>query len=47
VLKILDAITIKGDEINMTSQLIFPGGFTFFPVQTTGSRVDIEAPPGH
>jgi len=47
VLKILDAITINGDQMEVTSELIFPGGFTFFPVQTTGSRVTIEAPPGH
>jgi hypothetical protein len=53
VLKILDAITIDGDQINMNSQLIFPpaicGGCSdaSFSLQTTGSRVAIEAPPGH
>jgi hypothetical protein len=52
VLKIVDAITINGDQINMNSQLIFPaalcGGCDPFSLPTTGSRVAIEAPPaGH
>ena len=47
VLKIVDVITIKGEQINVVSQLTFPGGFIFFPVQTTGSRVTIEAPTGN
>jgi hypothetical protein len=52
VLKIVDAITINGDQINMNSQLIFPaalcGGCDPLSLPTTGSRVAIEAPPaGH
>ena len=52
VLKILDAITINGDRIDMNSQLIFPpaicgGCDASFSLPTTGSRVAIEAPPGH
>jgi len=52
VLKILDAITINGDQISMNSQLIFPpaicgGCDASFSLPTTGSRVAIEAPPGH
>src|SRR5579862_6387837 len=52
VLKIVDAITIDGDQINVNSQLIFPsalcGGCDPFNLATTGSRVTMEAPPlGH
>jgi hypothetical protein len=49
VLKIVDAITLKGDQINVKSQIIFPAacGCGPFDVETTGSRVPIEAPRGH
>jgi hypothetical protein len=48
VLTIVDAITLKGDQINVKSQIIFPAacGCGPFDVETTGSRVPIEAPPG-
>ena len=49
VLKIVDAITIKGEQMTMNSQIIFPCGGSCGPldVETTGSRVPIEAPTGH
>ncbi|HLJ13445.1 MAG TPA: hypothetical protein VKV15_03040 [Bryobacteraceae bacterium] len=49
LLKIVDAITLNGDQIKVNSQLTFPatlcGGCDPFSLQTTGSRVAIEAPP--
>ena len=53
LLKIVDAITISGGQMNMTSRLTFPpelcgGCDSSFTLTTTGSRVAIEAPPtGH
>jgi hypothetical protein len=47
VLEIRDAITIKGDEMSVVSELIFDGYPGIFPVQTTGTRVAIQAPSGH
>ncbi len=50
VLKIDDAITINGAQINMTSQLTFPAALCggcgpIDGVETTGGRVAIDAPP--
>jgi len=49
VLKIVDEITLNGDRIDMKSHLVFPpeaGCGGTFELETTGSRVAIEAPPG-
>ena len=53
LLKIVDAITINGNQMSMNSRLTFPpelcgGCDSSFNLPTTGSRVAIEAPPtGH
>ncbi len=51
ILKIVDAITLNGDQITVKSHLVFPDpdkcGCATFDMETTGSRVAIEAPPGN
>jgi hypothetical protein len=46
ILKIVDAITLKGNQMIMKSQIIFPAacGCGPFEADTTGTRVTIEAP---